>query len=402
MRTHLHFDCLSGISGDMTLASLIDLGVDVDHIRRGLDSLNVADLKLVVDDVKKCGFRSKFILVEHPEQKAHRHLHHIDAMIDAAKAITDSAKTLAKAIFLCVGKAEARVHGCDLQKVHFHEVGAVDSIADIVGVAIAIDALGVQSVSSSPVPTGTGSITIDHGRVAVPAPATAEILIGVPIAECAIESELTTPTGAAIIKTLTERFPSARPFGPSPAMVAYRVGYGAGSRDLPGQANVLRITMGELQSGTNHPGQLEADRVTLLETNIDDATGEELADVAERLFAAGALDVWQTPCVMKKGRLACVLAVLCGGSKVTAMQNLLFENTSTIGIRRQVLERTKLVRRSVTVKTDYGTARGKVVTLPNGNERFTIEDDEAKRLATAAKVTTSEIREKALLAWRSE
>lgn len=383
----------------MTLAALIDLGVDAGFIQSGLDSLNVPDLKLVVDDVKKCGFRSKFILVEHPEQKAHRHLHHIDAMIDAADAISDTAKQLAKAIFLCIGEAEAKVHGCDLKKVHFHEVGALDSIADIVGVAIAIDSLGVDSVTSSWIPTGTGSITIDHGRVAVPAPATAEILIGVPVADCSIESELTTPTGAAIIKTLADSF------GPAPAMIPHRMGYGAGSRDLPGQANVLRIVMGELLAtdrdrGSSHE-RIEADRVVLLETNIDDATAEQLAEVAERLMIAGALDVWQTPCVMKKGRLASVVSVLCHDSQTSTLQNLLFTHTSTIGIRHQSLDRMKLIRRLVDVTTPHGVARGKVVTLPDGTERFAIEDDEAKRLAGSAGVTTTQIREQAADAWRA-
>lgn len=395
MKTHLHFECLSGISGDMTLAALIDLGVEASAIQSGLDSLNVADLKLVVQDVKKCGFRSKFIRVEHPEQKAHRHLHHIEAMIDAAAGITDSAKMLAKKIFLCIAKAEAKVHGCDLQKVHFHEVGALDSIADIVGVAIAIDRLGVDSVSSSWVPTGTGCITIDHGRVAVPAPATAEILVGIPIADCSIESELTTPTGAAIIKTL------AQSFGPAPAMIPHRIGYGAGSRDLPGQANVLRIMMGErLESEIPH-ARIETDRVLLLETNIDDATAEQLADVAERLITAEALDVWQTPCVMKKGRLATIVSVLCEPHRAAEIEGLLFKHTTTIGIRRQTLDRSKLVRRPVTVATSYGCVAGKVVTLPDGTQRFSVEDDEAKRWATSNQCTTREIHFEAQQVWQS-
>lgn len=396
MNTNLHFDCLSGISGDMTLGALIDLGVDPDLIRTGLASLNVAELKLHVDDVKKCGFRATYIRVEHPEQKAHRHLHHIEAMIEAADAISEGAKTLARRIFQCIGEAEAKVHGCSLQKVHFHEVGAVDSIADIVGVSIAIDALGIDSVTSSAIPTGTGSITIDHGRVAVPAPATAEILTGVPLAYCEIESELTTPTGAAIIKTL------ASSFGPPPPMTPHRVGYGAGTRDLPGQANVLRVTLGERHDAAADPGKVESDRVTLLETNIDDATAEQLADVSQRLLTAGALDVWQTPCVMKKGRLASVLSVLCGGSKAAIMQNILFQHTSTIGIRRQILDRTKLSRRAVEVETAHGPAKGKVVTLPDGTERFSLEDDEAKRLATASGKSTSLIQNEAVENWNRQ
>ncbi len=395
MKTNLHFECLSGISGDMTLAALIDLGVSLELIRDGLASLNVADLKLQVDDVLKCGFHAKYIRVEHPEQRAHRHLHHIEAMIEAADAITNSAKTLALRIFRCIGEAEAKVHGCDLKKVHFHEVGAVDSIADIVGVAIAIDSLAIDQVSSSTIPTGTGSIVIDHGRVAIPAPATAEILTGVPLAYCDIESELTTPTGAAIIKTL------ASSFGPPPAMIPQRVGYGAGTRDLPGQANVLRVTLGQLNEVTTATSLVETDRATLLETNIDDATAEQLADVAERLLKAGALDVWQTSCVMKKGRLASIVSVLCDASDVATMQSLLFQHTSTIGIRQQVLDRTKLARQAIEIETTHGRARGKVVTLPDGSQRFSLEDAEARRLADQSGKSTREIHEDAAQGWRA-
>ncbi|TWT64583.1 nickel pincer cofactor biosynthesis protein LarC [Allorhodopirellula solitaria] len=396
MKTNLHFECVSGISGDMTLAALFDLGVSPQLVRDGLASLDVADLKLHVDDIQKCGFRAKSIRVEHPEQHAHRHLHHIEAMIGSSAGITDSAKELALRIFRCIGEAEAKVHGCDLQKVHFHEVGAVDSIADIVGVAIAIDSLGIDSVSSSPIPTGTGSIVIDHGRVAIPAPATAELLIGVPLMHSDIESELTTPTGAAIIKTLSSTF------GPSPAMIARRVGYGAGTRDLPGQANVLRITLGELTESTATSRHVQTDRVTLLETNIDDATAEQMAAATARLFAAGAIDVWQTPCVMKKGRLAGIVSVLCDDSDVVAMQNLLFHHTSTIGIRRQTLDRAKLARQAVQIETTHGAAQGKVVTLPDGSQRFSLEDAEACRLADQSGASTREIHDDALRCWHSQ
>lgn len=395
MNINLHFDCISGISGDMTLAALIDVGASPELIRDGLASLNVADLKLHVDDVRKSGFRAKYIRVEHPEQRAHRHLHHIEAMINEADAITETAKSLALRIFLCIGEAEAKVHGCALKNVHFHEVGALDSIADIVGVAIAIDALGIDQVSSSPIPTGTGSIVIDHGRVAIPAPATAEILTGVPLAYSEIESELTTPTGAAIIKTL------AGSFGPAPAMTIQRVGYGAGTRDLPGQANVLRVTIGQLHPAGAGDGMTEADRVTLLETNIDDATAEQLADVAQRLLSTGALDVWQTPCVMKKGRLASILSVLCKTPDVVTMQNLLFQHTSTIGIRRQVLDRTTLARKAVELETSYGIARGKIAMLPDGTQRFSLEDADARRLADLNGKSTRDIHEDAAQCWRA-
>lgn len=393
MTKTLHFDCLSGISGDMTLGALIDLGVSVDQIQQGLQSLNLPDLKLRTEEVKKCGFRAVQIHIDHPPEKAHRHLHHIDAMIDEATEINESAKALAKKIFLCVGEAEAKVHGCSLRKVHFHEVGAIDSIADIVGVAIAIDALDIEHATSSTIPTGTGAITIDHGRVAVPAPATAEILTGVPLMACDIESELTTPTGAAIIKTL------ARSFGPPPAMTPLRVGYGSGTRDLEGQANVLRVTLGELAEASSSQGQIETDRVTLLESNIDDATAEQLADVSELLMNAGALDVWQTPIVMKKGRLATTVSVLCDASRIGALQTLLFTQTSTIGIRRTEMNRSKLARESQIVETPDGPATGKTVRLPDGTLRFSLENDEVKRLSSATGKPADQIRVEAQAAF---
>ncbi|MCC9641748.1 nickel pincer cofactor biosynthesis protein LarC [Rhodopirellula sp. JC740] len=388
MNKTLHFDCLSGISGDMTLGALIDLGVPADQIQQGLQSLKLPELKLRTEEVKKCGFRAIQIYVDHPEEKAHRHLHHIDEMIDQAADINDSAKALAKKIFLCVGEAEAKVHGCTLRKVHFHEVGAIDSIADIVGVAIAIDALDIARVTSSHIPTGTGAITIDHGRVAVPAPATAEILTGVPIMACDIESELTTPTGAAIIKTL------ASSFGPAPAMTPLRVGYGSGTRDLEGQANILRVTLGESVKGASS-SKLETDRVTLLESNIDDASPEQLANVSEALMQQGALDVWQTPIVMKKGRLASTVAVLCEPAKIDALQTLLFTHTSTIGIRRTEMDRSKLPREQQTVQTPDGAATGKTVRLPDGSLRFSLENDEVQRLCRETNKTADQIRQEA-------
>lgn len=387
----LHFDCLSGISGDMTLGALIDLGVSADAIQTGLQSLNLPNLGLRASEVKKCGFRAVQITIEHPPEKAHRHLHHIEDMIDAATAISDNAKSIAKSIFRCVGEAEAKVHGCTIRQVHFHEVGAIDSIADIVGVAIAVDALGVTHASSSPIPTGTGSIVIDHGRVSIPAPATAEILCGVPLAACDIESELTTPTGAAIVKTL------AQSFGPPPPMIAEAVGYGAGTRDLPGQANVLRVTLGRLIEPATAMGRIESDQVTLLETNLDDADPQTIAGVATRLLAAGALDVWQTPCVMKKGRLGTVLSVLCGSSRIGALQAIILTQTSSIGVRRQTLSRGKLARESVTIETPHGPARGKVAVLPDGSRRFKLEDDEAQRLAQSTGKTTMRIHADAIV-----
>ena len=388
-----YFDCLSGISGDMTLGALIDLGVDASAIASAIRSMGLPDVRLESQEVKKCGFRAVSVSIQHPPEHAHRHLHHIEEMIDRASEVEPAAKEVARRIFQEVAVAEAKVHGTTLEKVHFHEVGAIDSIADIVGTAVALHRLGIESIVSSPVPTGTGSITIAHGRVSVPAPATAEILRGVPIAPSSIEAELTTPTGAAILKSL------AGHFGPVPPMTIDKVGYGAGSRDLEGQANVLRVLLGEWEQTAAVGKQIEADQVVVLETNIDDSTPEQLADCAVRLMDAGALDVFQLPCVMKKGRAAVVLSVIASASNVPALETLLFQHTSAIGIRRQVADRHKLPRRAETIETELGAVRGKVVTLPDGRERFSVEDDHARALATEKHRTTSEVRQIAIAAF---
>ncbi len=388
-----YFDCLSGISGDMTLGALIDLGAETAAIESAVRSLGLADISITSRTVKKCGFRAISVQIDHPPEHAHRHLHHIAAMIDKAAEVDPAAKELAHRIFQQVAVAEAKVHDTTIEKVHFHEVGAIDSIADIVGTAVAMNFLGIELVIASPVPTGTGSITIAHGRVSVPAPATVELLRGIPIAPCDIEAELTTPTGAAILKATATRF------GPLPAMTIQSVGYGAGTKDLDGQANVLRILLGEMDVASDHCSTWEADRVVVLETNIDDSTPEQLADCCERLMAAGALDVFQIPCTMKKGRAAVLLSVICAPSRVGLLEQIIFQHTTSIGVRRHTADRHKLVRRPETIETKYGPVRGKVVLLPSGETRFTVEDDDARKLATSNDTTAADVKRVACEAW---
>ncbi|TWU59810.1 hypothetical protein Poly51_00830 [Rubripirellula tenax] len=387
-----YFDCLSGISGDMTLGALVDLGADIAAIEAAVRSMGLPELSMTAEIVKKCGFRAVHVKVGHPDEHAHRHLHHIHEMIDRATEVDETAKTLAKKIFQEVAVAEAKVHNSTLEKVHFHEVGAVDSIADIVGTAVAFGMLGIETVAASPVPTGTGFITIAHGRVSVPAPATADILRGVLIAPSDIEAELTTPTGAAILKATSQSF------GPMPGMTIHSIGYGAGTRDLTGQANVLRVLLGDANQ-TSVIANVDADRAVVLETNIDDSTAQQIADCAERLMAAGALDAFQTPCTMKKGRAGILLTVIAAPSRVGMLEQIIFEHTSSIGIRRHSVDRHKLVRHAETIETKFGPIRGKVVTLPSGQLRLTIEDDDARALASINKTTTDDIRREATKAW---
>jgi uncharacterized protein (TIGR00299 family) protein len=368
-----YLDCASGISGDMTLGALIDAGVDLAAVQAGVDSLGLPSCRLAVAEVKKRGFRALQLTVEHEPEHKHRHLHHITAMIEAS-TLTPRQRELANRIFLRLAQAEAKVHGSTIEKVHFHEVGAVDSIADIVGSAIAWDLLGVERIICAPVPTGTGFIEIAHGRCSIPAPATAELLAGVPLADFAVEGELTTPTGAAIVAALADSF------GPLPAMTIERIGYGAGQKDFA-HPNLLRIVVGEAASAGGSPGVPQdsaaassiADAIVLLETNLDDITGEHLGHAVERLWAAGALDVSTSALTMKKNRPGVLLAVQCRPADADELASIVFRETTALGLRRSTVARLTLPRRSVTVETPFGPIAGIVATLPGGALRFSPE-----------------------------
>jgi uncharacterized protein (TIGR00299 family) protein len=389
-----YLDCASGISGDMTLGALLDAGADLAAVQAGLDSLGLAHVKLSTAEVKKHGFRATHLRIAHEPELAHRHLHHITALIDKSSVITARAKELAKTIFTRIGEAEAKVHGTTIRQVHFHEVGAIDSIADIVGTAIAWDALGITSAAASPIPTGHGFITIAHGRCAIPAPATAELLAGIPLAESKVEFELTTPTGAGIVRALCESF------GQLPAMTIGKIGYGAGTKDLPEQANLLRIILGE-RAGTSAPTP-GLETVWVLETNLDDTTGEIIGYTQERLFAAGALDVYLTPIQMKKNRPAVLLSVLCKAADCDALETILFNETGTLGVRRYATQRYALPREAVTVMTHWGEVAGKVATLPNGVREFSAEYEACRKLAEANMVPLRVVLEAAEHAWTSQ
>jgi uncharacterized protein (TIGR00299 family) protein len=308
-------------------------------------------------------------------------------MIDGSK-LTARQKELSKRIFTRLGEAEAKVHGIPLEKVHFHEVGAIDSIADIVGSAIAFDLLGVERVECSPVPTGTGFIEIAHGRCSVPAPATGELLKGVPIAPSSVAAELTTPTGAAIVAALAQRF------GPPPAMKIERIGYGAGQRDLAEQANLLRVLIGEAESASL------VEQLVVLETNLDDATGEQVGYALEQLLAAGALDVWTTAISMKKSRPGVLLSVLCAPGDVDKLESILFRETPTLGVRLATVARRALARKHSHVHSRLGKIDGKIATLPDGTRRFSPEYESCRALATAQRLPLAEVYKAAMDAFK--
>ncbi|HEY1377973.1 MAG TPA: nickel pincer cofactor biosynthesis protein LarC [Gemmataceae bacterium] len=340
-----HFDCFSGASGDMILGALIDAGVDVDAIRAGLDSLGLP-IKLAIDRVKRGGIAATHARVEAPHEHAHRHLHHIETIIDKGR-LTDRQKGLAKGFFRRLAEAEAQVHGIPIEKVHFHEVGALDSIADFVGAAIGLDLLAAERITSRSVPPGSGTVKCDHGVMPVPAPATALLLRGVPLAASTIDTELTTPTGAAILTSVVTEWTD------SPTLTVERIGHGAGTKDFLTQPNVLRLLVGTA-AGVN---PAEADTVWVMETNLDDVPGEVIGYTVERLFAAGALDVWTTAVQMKKSRPGVVVSVLADAGKLVGLETILFRETGTLGIRRCRYERTKQPREATVVETPWGPVR---------------------------------------------
>jgi uncharacterized protein (TIGR00299 family) protein len=368
-----YLDCASGISGDMTVAALIDSGVDADLIRAGIESLNLPGVKLHVEEVDRGGFRAKHFRVEHPEQHAHRHLSDIRQIINKSEGLNDNQRDLALRIFHAVAEAEAKVHGSTVDQVHFHEVGAIDSIVDIVAVAIGFDLLDVEELHCSRIPTGRGQVKIAHGICAIPTPGTAELLKGIPLADVAVEAELTTPTGAAIVKTLVTQFVDALP-----EMTIASIGYGAGTRELPDRANVLRLIIGETTGVESSD-----DSVILLETNLDDVTGEVLGYTKRLLLAAGALDVYTTPIQMKKDRPAVMLSVICALDDVAKLETIMFGETLTFGIRRQRIQRSIRERMAYTVETDFGPIKGKVGWRGEEPAIFTAEYDDCAAIAKA-------------------
>ncbi len=395
-----YLDCASGISGDMTLGALVDAGAELAAIQVAIDTLGLPSCRLVAHEVKKCGFRATQITVEHEPEHKHRHLHHITAMIEKS-SLTPRARESATRIFRQLAAAEAKVHGSTIEKVHFHEVGAVDSIADIVGSAVGFDLLGVEHVICSPVPTGRGFVEIAHGRCSIPAPATGELLRGVPLAALDVEGELTTPTGAAIVAALAEQF------GPVPAITVGRIGYGAGQKDFP-QANILRVLLGEASPKLQATGDARltarrprAESIVLLETNLDDAGGTAIGHCVDRLWEAGALDVALVPIQMKKGRPGVLVSVQAQPEEADRLADILFVETPTLGVRRSIVERTVLARESVEVQTPWGKIAGKIAFLPYGAQRFAPEYEDCRRIASQRGVSLSEVMAAAVAAFQT-
>ena len=368
----LHFDCFSGVSGDMTLAALIDAGVDAEAIRHGLASLGLP-FKVEVEKVRKGGFAATAVHIDAPEEHVHRHLPQVEEILGKG-TLTLRQRDLALNIFRRLAESEAAVHGIAIDEVHFHEVGALDSIADIAGVAIGLDLLGAERITSRSVPVGSGTVKCAHGLMPVPAPATAHLLRGIPLAATTIKGELTTPTGAAILATVVQEWVEA------PALTIERIGIGAGTRELLEQPNVLRLFVGTAAAPeTANPA--ECDQVWMLETNLDDVPAEVVGYCFEELFAAGALDVFTTPVQMKKNRPGVLVSVLAQEEALARLEAILFRETGTLGIRRYAVQRHKMQRAAVTVETPWGMVRGKRGWRQDGVSVFTPEYEDCARVA---------------------
>jgi uncharacterized protein (TIGR00299 family) protein len=357
-----YFDCFSGISGDMTLGALVDAGCDLAEMEAHLRRLPVPGWKISAEKVVRRGFRATQVKVESSDPQRHRSLSDILQLIERA-GLPQGIAGKASGIFQLLGKAEAFVHGVPIEKVHFHEVGAVDAIVDIVGAAAGFEQLGVEDFFCSALNVGSGRVETQHGSLPVPAPATAELLRGAPTYSNGIQRELVTPTGAAIVVTLASRF------GPQPGMTVAAIGLGAGSAELAEQPNVLRLFIGEALARGDNASVNEAtpdEDILVLEANLDDMSPQVYGYFAERALEAGALDVFSIPVQMKKNRPGQLVTVLCKPEDREKLSGLLFRETTTLGVRQSNVRRRTLQREIIAVETSLGSIRMKVARL-NGH-----------------------------------
>ncbi len=395
----VYFDCFAGVSGDMIIGALLDLGVDLESLKQQLASLGLGGYEIRSRRVERSHIAAtKFdVEVDETTQPA-RTLADIRSLV-VGSGSSDHVKHQAIRIFECLAEAEARVHGTTPDKVHFHEVGAVDSIIDIVGALIGFELLGIERFFCSPLRLGSGSVSTKHGLLPIPAPATAELLRGVPVYAGELEGEFVTPTGAAIVATLCEEF------GPMPPMRVEMLGYGAGSRDPKAFPNALRLVLGEIRKPEETQTKVYAgsdETIVVIETNIDDMNPQVYSFVMERAFGLGALDVFMTPVHMKKDRPGVLLTILCKPETVALTIDMLLAETTTLGVRYYEGKRRVLERSIETVETRYGPVRIKVARHRGRTLHFQPEYEDCVRLAVAANAAFLEVHAEAEAAYRGQ
>lgn len=375
----LFYDCFSGISGDMNLGAMIDLGVDKDFLINELGKLNLKGWELIAEKDQRHGIQGTKVTVSQTHiEHEHRHLSDIEKIINNS-ALDNKTKDLSRRIFMKVAEAEASVHGIRVEKVHFHEVGAIDSIIDIVGAAICYNNLDVDAVYVSTIELGSGFVNCDHGRLPVPAPATAEIIRGLPVKMGGVDFEATTPTGAAILSalcTITEELPSAK---------FLKTAYGVGQKDNPDVPNLLRVFLGE---SDEIKGGHEA---ILLECNIDDMNPEFYEHISERLFSAGASDVFISNILMKKGRPGNVLNVICESGNTETLKEIIFTESTSLGIRSFLFRKDTLVRKFEVIKSDLGEVHIKRSYFKDKEVSCKPEFEDCKRIANEKGIPVKEV-----------
>ena len=385
--TNAYFDCFSGISGDMTVGAFLDIGVPLEWLEKQLAELSLDGYSLSAQSLSCHGIQARHFQVNMRGEANHRHYGDIQLIIDKSP-LSPRVRQTSLAIFEQVAEAESKIHGIDKAKVHFHEVGAIDSILDIVGTALCLEYLDIDTVISSQLPLGKGFLACQHGTLPIPAPATMEILKGVPVYGAGITEELVTPTGAAIIKAL------AKDFLDLPPMTIEHIGYGAGSRHLQNRPNVLRVLTGQMHERSAVSTQEPlGDKVMVVETCVDDMNPEIFGYLMDRLFEDGALDVCWIPVFMKKNRPGTLIQVLCDlDTKSTVIRRLLSETTTT-GVRFHPMLRSKLIREPVTVSTEFGDVQMKKITDLDGATRLVPEYESCKKIALALKMPIKNVYE---------
>jgi uncharacterized protein (TIGR00299 family) protein len=370
-----YFDCFSGISGDMTLGAFIDLGVSLEWLTTQFETLPVSGFDLTVGSVTRNGICAKSVDVIVKDDAASRNFKEIISIIEKSP-LSAKVKQTSLSIFEKIAEAEAKIHGCPKEKVHFHEVGGIDALIDIVGTALCVDYLGIEKVMASPIPLGRGFVACAHGTLPVPAPATLDILKGVPVYGTNIHHELVTPTGAAIIVTLSDSFEEM------PDMIVEKTGYGAGKRDLETIPNLLRIVMGTGSViGEKTGKRYQEDRIMMVETCIDDMNPEVFGFLMERLFEKGALDVYWIPIFMKKNRPATMVKVLCPEDLRERIMACILSETTSTGVRYYSANRRMLRREQIFVKTAFGDIAAKRMIELDGGERIVPEYEICKKIA---------------------
>lgn len=384
-----YFDCFSGISGDMTLGALLDAGVPLEHLRGELQTLSLPGWELTSEKVWKSGMAATYAKVRAADTQRHRSLTTILDFIEKSN-LSHNVKDHSAAIFRKLGEAEAAVHDVPLEKIHFHEVGAVDAIVDIVGACVGFNALGIDSFACSALNVGGGTANMAHGVLPVPAPATARLLLGKPTYSNGVQKELVTPTGAAIVATLCTSF------GPQPPMTVNAIGYGAGTADLEGQPNVLRIMVGE---SAEKRATAESETIRVLEANLDDMNPQIYGYFLEKALAAGALDVFSTPVQMKKNRPGMLVTVLCKPEDEARFHEMFFAETTTLGVRTYTAGRRVLARQWETVHTAFGDVRIKVARLNGHIRQASPEFEDCRKLAEAKNVPLQRVMDEAMRSW---